>query len=138
MVKISIREIIESLQNTTTRDTPYKMSQMAAAVTEAAQLQDKKSLEKLSDALVDACIRLYPERPRETMIRIARDNFATLAYLADHETKSEWVILGGPAEAYKSPQLCGPAMNLVKIIYAEKQIDLIDIFKDNSPESQLN
>lgn len=140
MAEISAQELIEWLNTTTDRTIPYKNSQMVGAVKDTSSLQDENSLEQLSDAMVDAYVRLNPDKPYETMVRNARETLATLAYLADHEPASpaEWVALG-PVKAYKSPQLYGAAMSLVKRIYDKKQIDLMrDVFQDNGFDPSLN
>lgn len=130
MTKASIQELIEFLRTATNNTVPYKNSQMVAAVKDAASLRDMASLEQLSDAMVDAYVRLNPDKPHETMVRNAIDTIATLAYLADHSPSSdEWITLG-PVKAYMQRHQYGNAMTLVKRIYDKRQIDLMrDIFK---------
>ena len=140
MAEISVKELIGWFNITTDRTIPYKDSQMVGAVKNAALIQDRDSLEQLSDVMVNAYVRLNPDRPRQTMVRNARETLATLAYLADHEPASpaEWVALG-PVKAYKSPEHYGPAMDLVKKIYDGKQIDLMrDVFQDTVFDPSLN
>ena len=140
MAEISAQELIEWFNTTTDRTIPYKNSQMVGAVKDAALLQDKGSLEQLSDAMVGAYVRLNPDRPQDIMVRNARETLAVLAYLADHEPSSpaEWVALG-PVKAYRQSHQYGSAMTLVKGIYDEKQIDLMkDVFQDNGFDSSLN
>lgn|SRR3989338_8660571 len=139
MTEVSVQELIEFFETTTDRTIPYKIPQMVAAVKNAASGEDVDSLERLSDAMVDAYVRLNPNKSPETMVRNARETLATLAYFADHDpTPAEYVALG-PVKAYKSPQYYGTAMGLVKIIYDSKQMDLMrDVFLNKRSDPSLN
>lgn len=140
MEELSAKELIGWLRTTTTKVVPYKNSQMVAVVRNAALLNDKNSLEELSNALVGAYIKFNKNKPREVMVRNALETLATLAYLADHNPSSplDWMALG-PVKAYQLQQHYGPAMSIVKSIYSEMQIDLIkDIYQESSSEEQIN
>ena len=140
MADVSIHDLIKWCRSTTDGSFPCRDNQIAIALREVASLKDKNSLGQLCDAMVDAVVRLNPDEQYETNVRDARETLAILALYADHhyDSPDKWAELE-LVKAYKYLEYYGPAMKLVKEIYADKRINLIgDVFKDTSFCQALN
>lgn len=130
MPDLTTQELIECLRTTKDKKPPFPISQMVKAIKQSSMKQDENSLEKLLDTMKEAFIRLNPGKLHKTMIRSARENLATLAYLADcNFSLHDWVSIG-PKDAYAHKCDYGKAMNLVKKIFDRRGIDLTkDVFQ---------
>lgn len=129
MQEPTTQDLIRFFETTIVRDIPFLNSQMVAAVKQSSKEENIGTLEKMLDSMTNAYVRLNPEKSRETMIKNARETFATLAYLADHNPSPEGWKAIGPIDAYAHECDYGRAMSLVRKIFDLKKIDLMrDVF----------
>ena len=109
---------------------PFKNSEMASAVRNAALKRDVDSLKRLVLSLEMSYVRANPDKPSELMLKNARSSFLGLAYIADHNPSPfDWMILH-PKKAYSSQEHYGPAMSLAKSIYEERDLDVNNILRE--------
>ncbi len=131
MSHTTAQELASFYRNFCSGDVTPPLGEMVSAVRMSSLKKDEDSLEDLLDALMESYVRLNPDKPKNIMIRNAREAFATLAYFADHNpTTPEHYRSFGPGGAYRQPHQHGPAMTLVKKICDKRQIDLDALYRE--------